>query len=85
MTGIKRQSIHELCTKCRIGGEALSADVLEIVGLGVVLGGVEGDGVKVAAEPTLVDAGARAAARASLSAVSPNKPLTELAEEASWA
>jgi hypothetical protein len=84
VTGIKRQSIHELCTQCRIGGEALSADVLEIVGLGVVLG-VEGDGVKVAAEPTLVDAGAPAAARASLSAVSPNKPLTELAEEASWA
>ena len=77
--GIKRQGIHELCKNCRMGGAAPVAVVLDIVGLG----GVDGDGATVEAEPTLVDVGAPAAARAFLSAVSPNEPLTVLAEEAS--
>ena len=65
-----------------MGGAAPVAVVLDIVGLGGV-GGVDGDGATVEAEPTLVDVGAPAAARAFLSAVSPNEPLTVLAEEAS--
>ena len=42
-----------------------------------------GDGSTVEALLTLVGAGAPAAARALLSAASPNEPLTVLAEEAS--
>ena len=53
-----------------MGGAAPVAVVLDIVGLG----GVDGDGATVEAEPTLVDVGAPAAARAFLSAVSPNEP-----------